>query len=262
MENKAMTLLLIEDSKRERKAFTDCVSNRSDVEFIGVTDSDIEALKIVKQKHPEGIILDLELNNGSGNGTGLDFLIALKELNLVNMPKVIVTTHIHSDATYNFLHKNGVDLILYKEQANYSCNYVINTLLLLRDCNSKNSESLSSEPEIDENKISKCIYHELDLIGIGPTLKGRKYIHDAICYLIQNSEKPSNVSVIQYLVNIYKKSSSTITRGIQNAIIHAWRISSLEDLSSLYTAKINYETGIPTPMEFIYYYVDKIKKIL
>ena len=61
---------------------------------------------------------------------------------------------------------------------------------------------------------------------------------------------------------IYKKSGNTITNGIQNAIIHAWRVSSIEDLTTYYTAKVNYETGIPTPMEFIYYYVDKIKKMI
>ena len=62
------------------------------------------------------------------------------------------------------------------------------------------------------------------------------------------------------LSKIHKKSSSTITNGIQNAIIHAWRVSPIEDLEKYYKARINYETGVPTPMEFIYYYVDKIKK--
>ena len=78
--------------------------------------------------------------------------------------------------------------------------------------------------------------------------------------MIQNSE--SKVNVIQYLTKIYKRSGNTITNGIQNAIIHAWRVSSIEDLSVYYTAKVNYETGVPTPMEFIYYYVDKIKKLI
>lgn len=49
---------------------------------------------------------------------------------------------------------------------------------------------------------------------------------------------------------------------MQNAILHAWRRSSLEDLEKNYTAKINYETGIPTPTEFMYYYADKIKKAI
>ena len=39
-------------------------------------------------------------------------------------------------------------------------------------------------------------------------------------------------------------------------------MSSLEDLAKYYTAKVNYETGVPTPMQFVYYYVDKIKKVI
>jgi hypothetical protein len=79
-------------------------------------------------------------------------------------------------------------------------------------------------------------------------------------YLITNTNGGEKISAVQHLVNKYKRSSSTISRDMQNAILHAWRVSSLEDLETYYTAKINYETGIPTPTEFIYYYADKIKK--
>ena len=47
---------------------------------------------------------------------------------------------------------------------------------------------------------------------------------------------------------------------MQNAILHAWRITPIEDLSKYYTARVNYETGVPTPTELIYYYSNKIKK--
>ena len=36
----------------------------------------------------------------------------------------------------------------------------------------------------------------------------------------------------------------------------------IDDLLKYYTATINHETGIPTPMEFVYYYRDKIKKLI
>ena len=142
-----------------------------------------------------------------------------------------------------------------------SLDNVLNNLLLYRN-NSKNEETKTIDEEIEdnENKVSDLINHELDLIGVTSKLKGRKYIHDAILYLIENEN--SNTNVIQYLTKIYKKSGNTITNGIQNAIIHAWRVSAIEDLEMYYTAKVNYETGIPTPMEFIYYYVDKIKKLI
>lgn len=262
MESKPMKILIIEDDIDDCNRFVNCIKSREDIELVALTDSDVEGLKYVKLKHPEGIILDLELNNSTtGNTDSLEFLSNLKKINLNYEPIVIVTTHVNSKRTYEILHRNGVDLILYKDHPNYSCNYVLNKFLNLRKVTTKQSiNTFKEELNESENKISECIYHELDLIGVTAKLKGRQYIHDAILYLIQNPN--SNINVIQYLTKIYKKSGNTITNGIQNAIIHAWRVSSIEDLTTYYTARVNYETGIPTPMEFIYYYVDKIKKII
>lgn len=262
MDMKPMKILILEDDHNECKKFMDCIKNRNDFELVGITDSDIEALKLVKNKHPEGIVLDIELNNSvSGSTDSLDFLKSLKNIGLDYYPIIIVTTHINSKRTYDIFHRNGADIILYKGHPSYSCNHVLNKFLTLRDVSVNSSlTNIKNEIEENENKISDYIYRELDLIGVTAKLKGRQYIHDAILYLIQNNNP--NISVIQYLTKVHKKSSNTITNGIQNAIIHAWRISSIEDLSLHYTAKINYETGIPTPMEFIYYYVEKIKKLI
>ena len=262
METKPMKILIIEDDINDCNNFINCIKNRKDIELVTLTDSDIEGLTYVKLKHPEGIVLDLELNNSTtGNTDSLEFLSKLRKMNLNYQPIVIVTTHVNSTRTYEILHRSGVDLILYKDHPNYSSDYVLNKFINLRNTTPKQTiETLKEEIEEKENKISECIYHELDLIGVTAKLKGRTYIHDAILYLIQNEN--SNTNVIQHLTKVHKKSGNTITNGIQNAIIHAWRVSSIEDLTTYYTARVNYETGIPTPMEFIYYYVDKIKKMI
>ena len=262
MEVKPMKILIIEDDINDCNNFINCVKKRNDIEIVAITDSDIDGLKYVKTKNPEGIILDLELNNStSGNTDSLEFLSNLKKLNLKYEPIVIVTTHVNSKRTYDILHRNGVDLILYKDHPKYSCDHVLNNFINLRQVAScKSTSSIEETIEDNESKISDCIYNELDLIGVTAKLKGRKYIHDAILYLIQNED--NNTNVIQHLTKLYKKSGNTITNGIQNAIIHAWRVSPIEDLTTHYTARINYETGIPTPMEFIYYYKDKIKKMI
>lgn len=262
MESKPMKILIIEDDVEDCNNFIECIKNRKDIELVELTDSDIEGLKYVKLKHPEGIILDLELNNSiTGNTDSLEFLSNLRKLNLNYQPIIIVTTHVNSKRTYDILHREGANLILYKDHPNYSCDYVLNKFLSLRELKPKQTlNTLKEELKENENKISDYIYRELDLIGVTAKLKGRQYIHDAILYLIQNEN--SNTNVIQYLIKIYKKSGNTITNGIQNAIIHAWRVTSIEDLTTYYTARVNYETGIPTPMEFIYYYVDKIKKMI
>ena len=127
--------------------------------------------------------------------------------------------------------------------------------------NTMASISMDNNAEFEE-KISHVINNELDLIGIGLHLQGRKYLYDAIYFIITEVDSNKNSTVVQYLVNKYKRSNSTISRAMQNAILHAWRRSSLDDLEKYYTAKINYETGVPTPTEFIYYYAEKVKKML
>ena len=262
MESRPMKILIIEDDITDCNNFIDCIKSRKDVELVAVTDSDIDALKYVKTKEPEGIILDLELNNStSGNTDSFEFLTNLKKLKLKYEPVVTVTTHVNSKRTYDVLHRNGVDLILYKDHPKYSCNHVLNQFINLRKMYaSTETSSVEELLEDDEKKISNLINHELELIGVTSKLKGKEYIHDAILYLIKNDK--SNLSAIQYLTKVHKKSATTITNGIQNAIIHAWRVSAVDDLLKHYTATVNYETGIPTPMEFVYYYRDKIKKMI
>lgn len=262
MQNKPMKILIIEDDRDDCKNFINAIKSRKDIELVAITDSDIEGLKYTKLKHPEGIILDLELNSSTtGNTDALNFIPELKKLNLNYQPIVIVTTHVASKRTHDILHRQGADLILYKDQAKYSAEHVLNIFISMREkIPQRTIQTLKEEMQRDEEKISAYISKELDLIGITSKMKGRKYIHDAILYLIENEDSKENV--IRHLSNEYKKSTNTITNGIQNAIFRAWRNSAVEDLLEYYTARINPETGVPTPMELIYYYVEKIKREL
>ena len=46
---------------------------------------------------------------------------------------------------------------------------------------------------------------------------------------------------------------------MQNAINSAWRHTDIEDLLKYYTARIHSDKAVPTTMEFVYYYANKIK---
>lgn len=260
MEKKPMGILVVEDDLEECNRIIECSKQRKDVEIVAITDSDTDALKHVKSKNPEGIMLDLELNNSkSGSTDSFELLEKIRKLKYD--PIIIVTTHVNSSRTYDILHRKGVELILYKGHPGYSPNQAFNKFVSLRKMSIPLVEnSIENEFKSEENKISELINYELDLVGITQNLKGRQYIHDAILFLIENEN--TDESLIQYLSKIHKKSSSTITNGIQNAIIHGWRVSAIEDLEKYYTAKVNYQTGLPTPMELIYYYVSKIKKMI
>ncbi len=258
MEKVPMKILLVEDDMNECKIYKNIIKNRTDVELISTTNSSIKAIDEYKRCKPDAIILDLELNDGEGSG--FDFIEKINEQYNTKLPKIVVTTNVHTDTVYDFCHRNNIDFIFYKKQKNYSQENIINTLLLLRDydSNTKIVDIEVNEKDLKSNIMNK-IHKELDLIGIGTHLHGRKYLCDAIYFILQNNEN-CKVSIVQHLVSKYKKSNSTISRAMQNAILHAWRITPLDDLTTHYTARINYETGVPTPTELIYYYADKIKK--
>ena len=260
MNQVPMKILILEDDAFACNNFLTALKNRTDFELSSMTDSDIEAMRIVRSKRPEGIILDIELNNStSGNIDSFEFLTELNNLNLGYKPVIIVTTHIKSNRTYEILHEKGAEIVLFKNHPKYSSEHVLNKMISLRNVTTESSLSCLKESLEDTNaKISELIYTELDLIGVTQKLKGRNYIYDTIFFILTNEN--SDINPIQHVAGMYKKSENTIVNGIKNAIIHAWRVSSIEDLLLHYTAKINIETALPTSMEFIYYYVDKIKK--
>ena len=261
-EIKPISLLIVEDDIDECNILKNYINTREDIKLIGIANSTNKALEYVKTHIPDAIILDLELNNGEGSG--LEILENIKNMQLDIKPIIVITTNISSKTVYTFAHKNGADLIFHKLKDDYSPELVINNILLLNKTRNTskfiNSQNFKTEETINDyrNKISNRINRELNLIGISSHLIGRKYIHDSIIYIIENNQEKENVFL--HLAKVYKKGNSTIGRSIQTAIEHAWRKSSIEDLQKYYTAAVNYNTGVPTPTELIYYYVDKIKK--
>ena len=196
MEAKPMKILIIEDDINDCNNFINCVKNRNDVEIVAITDSDIDGLRYAKTLRPEGIVLDLELNNSSsGNVDSLHFVTDLQALNLEYMPIVIVTTHVNSKRTYDILHRKGVDFILYKDHPKYSANLVLNHFISMRQAENVQSTQKNVEEVLKDrkSKISSCINKELELVGITSKLKGKQYIHDAILYLIENDNDNSNL---------------------------------------------------------------------
>lgn len=262
MENKPMSLLLIEDDEYECKRFKNYIETQENVKLVGITNSSDEGIELLKTYLPEAIVLDIELHKGQGSG--IEFIEKSKEFMKEYRPIIIATTNASSSILYDKLHDEGVDLVFYKKQTDYSPKLIISSLLSLRKFNNtdKSIETYIESPAEYEAKISNRIDAELNRIGIGSHLKGRKYIHDAILHLIKGDIDESGETVFNYLANIYKKSASSISRVMKTAIDNAWRNTAPDDLEKYYTAQVNYNTGVPSSTDLIYHYKDKIKKEL
>jgi len=193
-----------------------------------------------------------------GSGSGHHFLRSLETLQLIDKPIIAINTILYLSEAHDFLYKE-VDFVFYKGKKDYSPKNVIDDILYV---GFKNKTHLAEKvATIQNNALPKMISAELDDIGISHRLKGRDYLYRAILYSIQKNNT-LDTSYIRYVADCYDISTTGVLNAMQTAIIKAWNNNSIDNLRKKYTAQINYETGVPTPAEFVGYYVRRITTAL
>ena len=254
-----LNILIVEDDYETCENFVKLMDKFPDINIIHITNDSSNALEQLNILLPDVVILDLELHIGSGSG--LDFLSGINTMIVSRIPYILVTTNNSSQVTYEHARQLGADFIISKHQNNYSEEYVLNFIKMMKTAiQSKTKPStlsnISPDSPLMYNKHLKTrIMRELDLFGISPRAVGYEYLTDAILML---AEQPvCNISRI--LGEKYKKTSSSVERAMQNAINSAWRRLSVSELTHLYTAVIRSEKGVPTILEFTTYLARKVK---
>ncbi len=254
----SLRLLILEDDTNTCQSFTEYIDTLDDVTLLSITNNAFRALELAKEYQPDAVIVDLELNQGQGNG--LEFLRELKCLPLTFFPYILITTNNSSGTTYDFARQLGADFIMSKHQDGYTEKQAIDFLMMMREIIKKRSSSSSEAPkkeltpEQTQKKLVRMINTELNLIGISPKAIGYTYLTDAILLALKGTKS----SLCPVIGQKYHKTASSVERAMQNAINRAWCTSDIEDLLLYYTARINSEKGVPTLTEFVYYYANKI----
>lgn len=254
-----MRILLIEDDLHLCQDFINYIDELDEVTLIGVTNNSDKAIEIIEDTKPDAIILDLELHQGSGNG--LFVLQALKELALIQLPFILVSTNNSSNTILESARKLGADFIFSKHQDDYSVKKVINFLLMMKTVLPKVQSQVNKQksnlelPKQKSKRLSRCISAELNIIGISPKVLGYKYLADAIQITLK--EPQPNISTT--IAKKYNKTESSVERAMQNAIKRAWHITDINDLLLNYTARVDPNKGVPTVTEFIFFYANKLK---
>ena len=171
MEERPLSILVLEDEPEECRAIQDYVAALDDVILTGVTNDSKHAIRLITDCCPDAVILDLELHKGSGNG--IQFLNDLIALSPQIFPYVLVTTNNISTVTFERLRKMGADFIMTKAQADYSAGSVIDFLRSMKGTLHSGIrkylpiESMTTEtPEQLRKRIYKRTTTEMERIGI------------------------------------------------------------------------------------------------
>lgn len=257
MEEK-LTLMLVEDDPQACKdIITELTGSSDDFALVGITNNSNRALQCVKDYHPDTVVLDLELHDGTSDGLG--FLKKLKTSDISPLPFILVITSSEDPVTHKVAREYGADFIMGKKDAGFSAQNIADFLKLTKSVILTrkahiSEKSVSSSDELEERKRSRRISHELDNVGISSKCIGYRYLIDAIGIIMQQPVQ----HVCRIIGKKYNKTENSVERAMQNAINRAWGSTDKDELSTNYTARIKSSKGIPTITEFIFHYAQKL----
>lgn len=181
MENRG-SVILADASEEYRAVLSRAIEGTGEFQVVGSTGSGVEALRLVQQKHPQLLLLDLVLPELDGFGL-------LRQLQSLGdrAPKVIVVSAFCMQRTVNQAVQLGVWYFLPKPCSEESL------LELMRQAAYSQQEVGEFSPAL-EGQVT-AIIHE---IGVPAHIKGYQYLREAILIAVQDMDVINAVTKVLY----------------------------------------------------------------
>jgi len=254
MTNK-LSVLIVEDDENDSKALAAEVNANADkLSLAGVLKSSNDAFAFIRNHSPHAVILDLELQEGSGDG--MDLLDKLRSTVLCPKPYVIVNTNNSSKITRDTAKMMGADYTFAKWQRGYSPKMVINQLLLVMPVILGRGQEPPAPPTEEqlENKMREFLQDEFNKLGVSVKNAGYGYLIDAV--ILAAEGKNQNWGKI--IGEKTGKNESGVTHAMQYAINNTWNNADINALQENYTAPLRKDKYAPTINEFVFFYKQKL----
>jgi len=245
-------VLLIEDNRKHCQEYIDYNNEQGNNFILEVAHGCRAALSLLEGFQPDFVLLDLMLNEG--DGSGIEFLIKYKKLNLLKCPRTIVITSILAKEMHENVLKHGIEFIITKDKVDYSPKFAFNFITDISSVSKKTGCKFNSE-EMIKASISEMI----EKVGFTYGVDGRIYLIDAIYLVYKNNAKILAHDIYPVLAKKYGKSEQAIEKAIYTAIHKTWDKTDISVLNKYYTPQTSFISGAPSIREFIFFFAEKVK---
>ncbi|WP_078428708.1 sporulation transcription factor Spo0A [Alkalihalobacterium alkalinitrilicum] len=252
----------IADDNRELVGLlNEYISAQDDMEVVGFAYNGQECLKIVEEKQPDVLILDIIMPH-------LDGLAVLEKLNQLGLKKktniIMLTAFGQEDVT-----KKAVDL-----GASY---YILkpfdmDTLISnIRDMSGQKQHFIQKTVSYQQSALKQTVTKEFNLdasitniiheIGVPAHIKGYMYLREAITMVYNDIELLGSITKVLYpdIAKKFNTTASRVERAIRHAIEVAWSRGNIDSISSLFGYTVSHTKAKPTNSEFIAMVADKLR---
>ena len=253
-----INVAIADDNQRTVEMMTELLEQESDIEVIASADDGEEALRIIKEKQPDVVLLDLIMPK-------MDGLSVMEKVNMdeqiTKRPEFIIVTAVGQERITEDAFRKGASYYVMKP--------FHNDMILSRIKDVGNGERKNSSESESRNAVSKKQEYNLETrvtdmiheIGIPAHIKGYHYLRDAIIMAVDDMDVLNAITKVLYptIAKMHQTTASRVERAIRHAIEVAWSRGKLDTLDELFGYTVSNGKGKPTNSEFIALIADTIR---
>ncbi|MGB4372548.1 MAG: sporulation transcription factor Spo0A [Halanaerobiales bacterium] len=253
----SVRVVLVDDNREFCQLLEEYLNEQENISVVGVGYNGVEGLKLVKEKEPDILVLDLIMPHLDGIGV----MEELNRLDLSSKVKTIILTAFGQEevtkrvvelgANYYIMKPFDLDKLaerirqMMKPPKGSSNGYVI-------------SSTKVSRKEVDLDVRITEVMHQL---GVPAHIKGYIYLREAIELVIKDIEYLGAVTKELYpsVAAKYNTTPSRVERAIRHAIEVSWDRGNINALNKYFGSTVSANSGKPTNSQFIAKIADKLR---
>lgn len=249
-------VVLADDNREFVSLLEEYINNQSDMSVVGVAYNGNDVLKVLEERVPDILILDIIMPHLDG----LAVLEHIQSMRIQPQPKIIMLTAFGQEEITKKAVELGASYYILKpfdmEVLAQRIRQIINNKSSFTSSSVKTS-SLAPKGRNLDAAITNII-HE---IGVPAHIKGYLYLREAITMVYNDVELLGSITKVLYpdIAKKFNTTASRVERAIRHAIEVAWSRGNLDSISSLFGYTISNSKAKPTNSEFIAMVADKLR---
>lgn len=261
MEDSKISIVIADDNKEFCSILNDYLLTQPDMDVIGTAKDGLEALKLISEKKPDLLILDIIMPHLDGLGV----MERLSTINLDKIPRIFVLSAVGQDKITQRAIALGADYYVVKpfdmNIFTQRIRQIFNDTISSSDEKKRIPYSYEEQASHKANSMEKEITDIIHEIGVPAHIKGYMYLREAITMVIGDMELLSAVTKELYpsIAVKFNTTASRVERAIRHAIEVAWGRGEVGTINRIFGYTVNYEKGKPTNSEFIAMVADKLR---
>ena len=242
------TVLIADGAEEFCNGLSAALQRAGGFQIIGTAGDGEQAIRMIQEKKPEVLVLDLMLSKQ--DGIGVLKAVASMERKPITLATSAFLTEYVSSAAANL----GVRYLMLKP-----CDM---TALVERLEEIRGGENLrQSVRRSDKTSIESLVTGIIHEIGVPAHIKGYQYLREAIIIAVNDMDVINAITKVLYpqVAKTFQTTPSRVERAIRHAIEVAWDRGDLDTLQRFFGYTVSNTKGKPTNSEFIALIADKLQ---